>query len=113
MDHNKIAARVAGTPANNFVVSLYWLEPEEDSWIIGVTDATDQELREIQKWARVQAGEEWGVTIPSIRLSPGPVSDFQSKISLEDFAAAIRYSTGEEIYEEDCPVFAARGIPRS
>ena len=26
---------------------------------------------------------------------------------------ALRYSTGEEIYKTDCPVFASKGIQRS
>lgn len=95
------------------LISLYWLEPEEDSWInIQVDGVSEEELREIQAWARQEAGENWGVTIPSIRIvSNGPVLP-TNKIPLEDFAAAIRYNTGEGVYKHDCPVFAAHGIVR-
>jgi hypothetical protein len=29
------------------IVSLYWLEPEQDSWIVSVKDASDDEMRPV------------------------------------------------------------------
>ncbi len=95
------------------IVSLYWMEPESESWICEVTDATDEELREVRDWVKKQAGDEYGNTIPSIRLTPGQVNETQSKISFEDFAAAVRYASGDELFQEDCPAFKSRGIERS
>lgn len=92
------------------LIKLKWLEPEEGSWTGSVTGATEEELRSVQKWVRSQVGEEWGATIPSIRLVKGEAKE---SMSLEDFAATMRYSTGEEIYQADCPVLAAHGIARS
>jgi hypothetical protein len=115
MDLNKIALRIAADPPEPVVpkgmaVVLKWTEPEQGSATMSITDATDVEIAKIAKWVKAQAGEDWGQTIPSISKTK---REPESQVSLEDFASSIRYNTGEEVYTEDCPVFADRGIKRS
>jgi hypothetical protein len=84
------------------------MDPKSESWIIGVDGVTEEEMREIQKWARTEAGDEWGNTIPSIRINDGEPGPMMSRISLEDFASAIRYD--DAVYKTECPVFKHHGI---
>lgn len=92
------------------ICTIYWLEPEDGNWSFSVTDLSDGELQSVRTWSKNEAGGEWGVTIPSIRLSVG---DHWQKIPAEDFATSIRYNTGENVYKTDCSVFASKNIDRS
>jgi predicted NUDIX family NTP pyrophosphohydrolase len=92
------------------IVTIYWLEPDDGNWTFDVPDLTEQELQDVRTWSKKEAGKEWGVTIPSIRLTPGK---HWTSINIDEFATAIRYNTEEHIYKTDCAVFVKHGIVRS
>ena len=71
------------------------------------------------EWARAyweeQDGGCWGSTIPECELhstgargEPTGAAD-----ALQMIADIIRYSTGEDLYGDDCPIFEKHGVLRS
>lgn len=114
MDVLKIAEEISDP--TTIITSIYWLEPEEGSDRFIVNGLSFDELKQIQTWVKNQAKSEYGITIPSIRVSKVKSSEVHPaifRIPIEDFAASIRYDTGEGIYAEDNPIFLNHGIIRS
>lgn len=99
------------------IVTLQWQEPEPGItavvWCLSIPEW--ESIDEILTWVASQVGTELGNTIaqcevhPTIALGPRPLFT----VCAHWLAAQVRYTTGEGIYAEDCPVFAAHGIVRS
>jgi len=96
------------------VVVLSWLEPDQGAHAILFPDAAKADLRKVTKWVEKQAGDEYGNTIARIDLVQKwlPPDDGESG-AWEDLALNIRYSSGEELYEKDCPMLKKHGVERS
>jgi len=90
-------------------ILLKWEEPDPGRLTVGL-DISAEDAERIRAWAEREAGDEWGLTIPSIEVLPGRA---RTTYSMRDFASAIRYDTGEEVYRTDGPLFPALGISRS
>jgi len=104
------------------IVVWRWTEPEEgmsaevwrlstDEWVTvyGVRNWVDE------YWERKGSPDEVGNTIQSLftyvtGVSQGDVTNVQT--ALQRVAENVRYSTGEELYDEDCPYFKGAGIER-
>lgn len=98
------ARRVAQFPAHQVTTA--------HSWTVRVETLTTKQLEDIKRWTKKEAGSEWGKTIPRITLLPDDDSNSIDTLLVQEFADAIRYSTGEGVYKTDCPVFASHGIVR-
>lgn len=92
------------------IVAIKWLEPDEGSWVVSIPGLTESDVKNIRSWVKKEVGQEYGVSIPAIRVMSG---DHWEKASIGEFASALRYDTGEGIYRTNCPVFSDYGIVRS
>jgi hypothetical protein len=104
------------------VVSFRWDEPESgqsaevweltsDEW-----DKAEAAIEWVRAYWEARDGGELGSTIVDARVHATRATGGDAD-GLEDamrrYADNVRYSTGEGLYEEDCPVFAAHGVERS
>jgi hypothetical protein len=94
------------------VCTLTWQEPEEGSHVILFPNEDFEDLLEVAKWVKSKMGGEVGDTIAAMKLSQkkGKPTDDDP---WGDLALNVRYSSGEELYDEDCPTFVKRGQERS
>jgi len=100
-------------------VALFrWEEPEtgSDAEVWNLDDAGWVEVEKALSWVKTKAGAEYGnsiieVTFNQTKATDGDITD--TKEALKQLALQTRYNSGEELYEEDCPVFAKYGIQRS
>ncbi len=95
------------------VCTLTWTEPTEGSHVILFPDADMGDLVEADAWIRSSAmAGEIGETIAEMHLAQkkGEATD---EDPWGDLALNTRYSSGEELYEEDCPVFVRHGQERA
>ncbi len=89
------------------LVRMKCLEPEDIS-ILAAVEAPAETVAAVIEWAKGVEG--WGCEVMSARIVKGGRKG--EPMTLADFAANIRYSTGEGIYSEDCPALLAAGILR-
>jgi hypothetical protein len=103
----KIACRIAGNDPGSIstTVEIRWKEPIEGSSIIQ-TNLNMDEMNQVIKWLKQEAGKEWGGTIPSVEI----VNEQPDFLDVHDFASAIRYE--DSVYQTNCPVFENKGIIR-
>jgi hypothetical protein len=102
-------------------VYLSWMEPEDgsdSSAVLGLTEPEWRLAEEAMQWVQTKIGSEWGNTIAEVYFEPTgepALSDevYLGKDALQYLADNVRYSTGEDIYSEDCPAFSQSGILRS
>ena len=94
------------------VCTLVWTEPTEGHHVIVFADEDLTDLLEVAKFCKDKFGDEVGHTIASMKI--------QQKKHLAnddnpwgDLALNTRYSSGEELYDEDCPAFTKHGVERS
>jgi len=83
------------------------MEPETMS-VLADVDAPRETVAAVIEWAKGVEG--WGCEVMSARIVKGGRK--AEPMTLADFAANLRYSTGEGIYSEDCPALLAAGILR-
>jgi hypothetical protein len=110
------------TTAIQRIITWRWQEPSEGS-SAAVWSMMPGEWKEIQKaidWVNKyweDRGEEGevGSTIVATEIHETKVKDHDCddiQEALVELANSVRYSSGEELYTEDCPVFLKNGIPR-
>jgi hypothetical protein len=95
------------------IVTLHWQEPQEGSHVIVFPDGTMEDLAEIAEFVDLHHGDAVGETIAKMECHPqkGEVPPSEED-PWEDLALNLRYSSGEELYEEDCEVFTKHGVER-
>lgn len=93
------------------VVTLTWTEPTDGTHAILFPDGAEEEIAELDEYLRELHGSEYGETIARLgwHRKKGDATD---EDPWGDLALNVRYTTGEELYEEECPIFARRGIAR-
>lgn len=93
------------------VVTLTWTEPTEGSHAILFPDDALKDVADLDEWLQAKWGAEYGETIAKISWEKkrGRPTD---EDPWGDLALNVRYSSGEELYEEDCPVLKEHGQER-
>jgi hypothetical protein len=101
---------------------LTWTEPEEGDHAIFFPNEAEADLREVAAYVDAKMGDSVGDTIAKMRLFPytGPMAlgyipkgtETIGEDPWDDLALNIRYSSGEELYDEDCPALKRRGQER-
>jgi hypothetical protein len=103
------------------VCTLVWTEPQEGSHTIFFADDCLTDLFEVAKFVKDKMGDEVGETIASMKIQQkkegthGRAFLQENTVRLDpwdDLALNIRYSSGEELYDEDCPAFTKHGQER-
>lgn len=95
---------------------LVWTEPQEGSEVILFEDSAMGDLVKVKAFVDDECGDEVGCSIARMDLHEKTINQlYRDDVagSWEDLALNIRYSSGEELYENDCPVFKGLGIERS
>jgi hypothetical protein len=96
------------------VVVLSWQEPQEGSHAILFPDEDRADLVQAAEWVEKKAGDEYGSNIARVELvQKGRAADDGESGAWEDLGLNTRYSSGEELYDEDCPAFTKHGVERS
>ncbi len=96
------------------VVVLSWQEPQPGAHAILFPNESHGLLVQVAEWVEKKAGDEYGSTIARVDLvQKGRSEDEGEKGAWEDLALNVRYSSGEELYDEDCPVFKELGVERT
>ena len=91
-------------------VLLLWKEPEEGNATVLVDGLSKDDVTGLARWVEGDVGAEYGVTVPSLQLVEGEAGE---RTDVQGLADSIRYSTGEDVFRSDCPLFASRGVARS
>lgn len=94
------------------VCTLTWKEPTEGSHAILFPDSALVDLYRVVKWVEAKMGDEVGDTIAKMHLLQKNKSRGVDEDPWGDLALNIRYSSGEELYDEDCPVLKKHGQER-
>lgn len=93
------------------IVRLQWMEPESGQCLLDVP-LTEQEANDLQNYLVQEGGGDYGVTIPSMSLVKKTKKN-PLKVDMQGLADSVRYSTGENIFCHDFPLFLTNGIVRS
>lgn len=96
------------------IVTTRWKKPVPGSYSILFPDNDALDLIHLKRWVKDHVGQEYGVTIPEMKFRREDVVD-SDQIRIDPWLAIsinILYRTGDEIYSEDCPVLARRGVTR-
>jgi hypothetical protein len=98
------------------VCTLRWTEPEDGTHTMLFPNNEDlTDLMEVAAFCKKSFGNEVGHTIASMKLEQKGQSgaeDPLGNLPWNDLALNVRYSSGEDLYEKDCPEFKKRGIER-
>ncbi|AUX25137.1 uncharacterized protein SOCEGT47_056810 [Sorangium cellulosum] len=103
------------------IVSFSWSEPEPGRHA-EVWDLSPAEWRQVAEaidwvsfyWESMGKGVGGKISLAEIhrtRATGGDRTDIVDALRM--LADSVRYSTGEGLYERDCPIFARHGIARS
>jgi hypothetical protein len=100
---------------------LKWREPQEGDVIFFPNEA-EADLKEVAAFIDKKMGDEVGDTIAKMTIHlatgprqlgyhPGDVANADDPWG--DLALNVRYSSGEDLYAKDCPIFTKHGQERA
>jgi hypothetical protein len=105
-----IASRWLLAQIDIIVCTLRWTEPTPGSHVILFPNDAFEDLLEVSNFCKKSFGNEVGETIAEISLHQKKGEPDEDPWG--DLALQVRYSSGEGLYQRDCPVFVKHGIAR-
>lgn len=93
------------------IIRLQWEEPDYGDCLYDVK-LSQQEVDDLIAYLKSSAGAEYGITIPSVTVVKKTHRDVE-KVTVQELADSLRYSTGESIFSTDFNIFHSFGVDRS
>ena len=91
------------------ILQLSWEEPETGKAFLDVP-LSQNDVQDLIVYLKASCGVEYGISVPSVAIVKRKGAE---KVSVQELADSVRYSTGEGIFQTDCQLFVDYGIERS